>query len=319
MAKQVETATIATGTTLAGNAKAVVTSAYMPNSPKTITVVVGAGITADAAAALFRATLALDGDVTTAFAVSGATDKIILTDHYNRANDTSLNIATDNDTCTGLTTAATSADTIAGSGLTNSYATLAEFKSFSTVRGGSSSTDANDDTVIEDILEMSSRYIDQQTRRRFWYNTVDETRYYTPQDHEILFVDDLSAAPTSLRMDLDGERTYTTTMDSTDYDLEPSNALLNGQPYTWLELAPLAAETFPTIRKGVQIIGKFGFPSVPDEIKSACLGISLNVYQNRSGQSSAGNITVTASGVVIRPQDVPGWAQEIINKYKRLI
>jgi len=319
MAHQAETATIATGTTLAGNAKAVVTSAYMPNSPKTITVVVGAGITADAAAALFRATLALDGDVTTAFVVSGATDKIILTDHYDRANDTSLNIATDNDTCTGLTAAPTSANTTAGSGLTHAYATLDEFKAFYTVRGGSSSTDANDDTAIEDILEMSSRYIDQQTRRRFWYNTVDETRYYTPQDHEILFVDDLSAAPTSLRMDLDGERTYTTTMDSTDYDLEPSNALLNGQPYTWLELAPLAAETFPTIRKGVQIIGKFGFPSVPDEIKSACLGISLNVYQNRSGQSSAGNITVTASGVVIRPQDVPGWAQEIINKYKRLI
>jgi len=61
MAKQAETATIATGTTLAGNAKAVITSAYMPNSPKTIVVIVGAGITADAAAALFRATLALDG------------------------------------------------------------------------------------------------------------------------------------------------------------------------------------------------------------------------------------------------------------------
>jgi len=65
-------------------------------------------------------------------------------------------------------------------------------------------------------------------------------------------------------------------------------------------------------------VGKFGFPAVPDDIKSACLGITLNVYQSRSGQSSAGNISVTASGVAIRPQDVPDWAQVTIAKYRRI-
>jgi hypothetical protein len=318
MTKQAETATIATGTVNAGNAKAVITSAYMPNSPKTITVVVGAGITADAAATLFRAALAIDGDVTTAFVVSGATDKIILTDHYNRANDTSLNIATDNDTCTGLTTAATSADTTAGAGLTNGYATLAEFKSYATVRGGSSSTDANDDTVIEDIIEMSSRYIDGQCGRRFWKNSADETRYYTPVIDHRIYTDDIADTPTTVKSDTGYDRTYATTLSSTDYDLEPDNAALGGMPYTYLEINPDSSEYFATVRKGVQIVGKFGFPSVPDDIKTACLGIAHNIYQSRSGQTSAGNITVTASGVVIRPQDIPAHAQETIKKYRRL-
>ena len=147
MTKQIETATVVGPTVLAGFAKVTITSAYMPNSPKTIQVTVGAIDSSDTVAAACRAALALDGDVTTAFVVSGATDKIILTDHYSRANDTTLNIAVTNDTCTGLTPALTSADTQAGAGLTNAYATLAEFKAYATVRGGAIAVDANDDTV----------------------------------------------------------------------------------------------------------------------------------------------------------------------------
>lgn len=198
------------------------------------------------------------------------------------------------------------------------YATLAEFKMYSTVRGGTAAVDANDDTVIEDILKLASNYIDGQTGRRFYQNAVDETRYYTPLVHDRVFIDDLAAAPTSVKSDTGGDRTYATTLSATDYDLEPDNALLHSMPYTYLEIAPDSSEYFATVRKGVQIIGKFGFPSLPDDIKGACLGIALNVYQNRSGQSSQGNVTVTAAGVVIRPQDVPQLAQKAIEKYRRL-
>jgi hypothetical protein len=199
------------------------------------------------------------------------------------------------------------------------YATLAEFQAYRAARGGSTGTDAGDDVVIEDLLKTVSRYIDGQTGRRFYQNSADETRYYTPVSDSILFIDDLAASPTSVKADTTFDRTYATTIASSDYDLEPSNALLDGSPYTWLEVAPLSSAYFPEHNRGVQIVGKFGYPSVPDDIKGACLGIALNVYQARTGQSSAGNVSVTASGVVIRPQDVPGWAQQAINKYRRLI
>jgi len=55
-----------------------------------------------------------------------------------------------------------------------------------------------------------------------------------------------------------------------------------------------------------------------EDIKSAVLQIVGNMYANRSGQSSSGRITVTAAGVVIRPEDVPPMAAATINRYRRL-
>ena len=111
---QVETATAVGTITTAGNASVVVTAAGMTGSPKTISVAVELGDDADAIAAAIRAALEEDADVTAMFAVSGEDASIVLTRLSYAANDATLNIAIDNDTCAGITTAATSADTTAG-------------------------------------------------------------------------------------------------------------------------------------------------------------------------------------------------------------
>lgn len=113
---QVETATVAgtIGAGGAGNAKVTVTAAGMANSPKDVTVAVANNDTAAQVAGKARAALAADPDVSGFFTVSGATDKIILTARVAAANDGALNIASTNDTCTGLTPAASSANTTAG-------------------------------------------------------------------------------------------------------------------------------------------------------------------------------------------------------------
>jgi hypothetical protein len=54
---------------------------------------------------------------------------------------------------------------------------------------------------------------------------------------------------------------------------------------------------------------------VQDDIKTACLQIAQSVYAARSGQSSSGKITITAAGVVIRPEEVPPMAKDIIESY----
>jgi hypothetical protein len=55
---------------------------------------------------------------------------------------------------------------------------------------------------------------------------------------------------------------------------------------------------------------------VMPDIRNACLQILDNVYADRSGQNS-GRISVTASGIVIRPEDVPTMAQRTIDRYGR--
>jgi hypothetical protein len=204
--------------------------------------------------------------------------------------------------------------------ITNGYATLEEFKQWATSRGETASTAADDDAVIEDIIEQTSRYIDGKANRRFYADTSDVTRTYTPEDETLVFIDDLSATPTTLKVDYTADRTYATTVASTDYDLLPENAAANGQPYTMVEMRWSATDYFPDERKGVQIVGKWGYPAVPAGIKNACLMIALNVYQGRRGQTNnAGMISVTAAGVVIRPSDVPDLAEQLIAMHRRVI
>ena len=113
-ANQVETATVVGTIVNPGNASVVITAAGMTGSPKTKSVAVLAEDDASAVAGKIRTALDEDADVTALFVVSGATDKVILTRQAPAANDTTLNIAIDNGTCTGLTTAASSANTTAG-------------------------------------------------------------------------------------------------------------------------------------------------------------------------------------------------------------
>ena len=114
---QVETATIVgtIGAGGAGNATITVTAAGMTNSPKAISVAVANNDTASQVAGKVRTALAADVNVSAFFTVSGATDKVILTAKTAAANDATMNIASDNGTCSGLTAQPTSANTTAGS------------------------------------------------------------------------------------------------------------------------------------------------------------------------------------------------------------
>lgn len=203
--------------------------------------------------------------------------------------------------------------------ITNGYATLDEFKIWGTSRGMSVATDTSDDSAIEDIIEAVSRYIDRQTGRRFFTTSNDETRYYTAEDGDYVFVDDLTTDPTTIACDDDFTRTWGTSISTSNVDVMPLNCFLDSKPGTWLQMAPHSTQSFSTLTKGVKVVAKFGYPAVPDDLKTACLAITHNIYNARTGQSSAGNISVTAAGVVIRPQDVPGWAQETIKSYRRLV
>jgi len=124
---QVETATAAGTVTASGNATVIVTAAGMTGTPKTISVPVLNGDTAAVWAGKVRTALAADADVAALFVVDGTTTAIRLTRKPTAtytvgtasvplyaANDSTLNISLANGTSTGITTAATSANTTAG-------------------------------------------------------------------------------------------------------------------------------------------------------------------------------------------------------------
>lgn len=203
--------------------------------------------------------------------------------------------------------------------IVNGYATLAEYKAWIATRGlaGSVGTDASDDTVIEILIEAASRYLDRETGRRFYLPTNDETRYYMPQEDEAYEVrTDPLGSVTSVSVDYTGTRSYTL-LAATEYDLLPTNAVLDGYPYTTIAINSMVSGAyFPASRNSVKVVCRAGYPGVPADIKEACLSIAQSLYGARSGQSAGGRVTVTAAGVVIRPDDVPSFAQRVIVHYR---
>lgn len=97
-----------------GDAAITVTANGMNNSPKTISVPVVTGDDAEAVAGKVRTALSEDEDVSAFFNVSGEGDQIILTRKGAAVNDETMNLASDNGTCTGLTAAPTSTISIPG-------------------------------------------------------------------------------------------------------------------------------------------------------------------------------------------------------------
>jgi len=111
---QVETATAAGTITASGNATVIVTGDDITGSPLTVSVAVANTDTAATWAGKVRTELNATAAITSLYTVGGASTAITLTRIADRYNDSTLNISLANGTCTGITTAATSADTTAG-------------------------------------------------------------------------------------------------------------------------------------------------------------------------------------------------------------
>lgn len=160
---------------------------------------------------------------------------------------------------------------------TNGYCTVAELKARLWPTG---ITDTNDDAVFDQVITAVSREIDEHCHRRFYAAT--ETRYFTAEWGDLLLVHDLISV-TTLETDDDGDRTYEHTWATTDYDLGPDNAALDGKPYTKIYTAPNGNYAFPAcIRKGVKIAGLWGYASTaPAAVKEACLLQSARMYKRR--------------------------------------
>jgi hypothetical protein len=314
--RQIETATVLGTITQTGNASVTVTAYGMTNSPKTISVAVTDTDSASIVGGLIRTALAFDTDVAALFLVSGAGANVVLTKHVAAANDSTLNIAIDNGTCTGLTPALTSTNTTAGTGLTNGYCTLAQLKSADVLNFTTGTNLTAHDEILETIIEAVSRLIDNATARQFYAST--ETRYYNSKDAYCIETDDIaSASGVTVEIDLDGDGTYEYTLASTDYDLAGYNDLLKGWPYTKLETTPAAQYTFSKARKGNKVTASFGWAAVPKTITLACILQSNREYQRFktalgvAGTSAVGTITL----------DIPALdpdVEKLVQPYRRL-
>jgi hypothetical protein len=134
--------------------------------------------------------------------------------------------------------------------------------------------DTDDDTIIDRIVASTSRAVENWCHRRtFGQDAAASTRTFHADTYGRVYVDDIATA-TGLAVatddDDDGvfEQSWTV---ATDFVVEPSNALADGQPAT--RLVAVGDLWFPAgnARASVSVTATFGWPAVPDEVVEATL------------------------------------------------
>lgn len=193
--------------------------------------------------------------------------------------------------------------------ITNGYATLAEYKAWRTIE----STDTTDDGVIEQCIEAASRYIDNETGRTFYER--EETRYYDAVGGRTLKLDDDLVKIDTLTNGTDVK------VESTEYNLWPKN----NPPYSEIRLKASSSVLWARDSDGnseavISVEGTWGYrEDPPHDIRQVCLMIAHNMDARRSGENVSSTVKVTAFGVVVTPQDIPGIAAQVFRKYRKML
>lgn len=161
-----------------------------------------------------------------------------------------------------------------------SYVGLTSLKSSITIG------DAADDARLRAVLEAVSLQVDEECRRTF--RTYLATRYLTADGAGRVLLDADLLAVTSLKGDPGGARTYADAWTTTDYDLQPDNAVAERVPYWAIETTSGGAFSFPTgVRRGVQVAGKWGYWE--DLVSAGTLGAAIADTTTTSVTLAAGH------------------------------
>jgi hypothetical protein len=327
MTKQINVATVVGTVTGSGNASVIVTAALMNNSPKTLSVAVLNHDVAATVAQAIRYALATDPDVSAAFLVGGAGANVQLTSEIDAANDTTLNVAIDNASCTGLTPAPTSTTTVQGvATITHGYCTLAEFKAYGLPKALNS---AADDTVISLLIESASRKADYYSGRTFYAGSATVHYFDTPLANQTPPIGNYLTSPTNpadtILFDADLQAlTSITNGDGTV--LDPASYVLlpySGPPYSGVRLRPSSGTMWNTNAgdplAAIQVLGTWGAAtSVPADIKEAVMSIIKEAYSRRFGENMTSKSIITTGGVIVTPEDISDGAMETFMAHRRV-
>jgi hypothetical protein len=189
----------------------------------------------------------------------------------------------------------------AHSPLANTYVELEELKSTGEF---TNTTLADWDAQV--ALESASRTVDLLCGQRF-YPDPDATsvRYYTANGDDTLRIDPLITL-TSLATDASDDGTYESTwVLSTDFVLEPRNALADGVPYDSIRKLLGGSYAWPAYADSVKITGRFGWLTPPAGVKIATTNIAIRLV-NLMRQAPFGVAGIGADGTAVRiARDMP--------------
>lgn len=175
--------------------------------------------------------------------------------------------------------------------MANEYALLADLKARLQI------TDSTRDTELQGKLTVASRDIDRDTSRSFYLDGAVSQRIFNPRNRQFptaegmrLIVDDIGSA-TGLIAEVGTATTGWSAI--TGYETGPDNAIVRGDPITWLLRTYIPWVYYPLQR--VRVTAQWGWPAVPTQIAEACLLRAARLFKRRDspdGVAGAGDFGV---------------------------
>jgi hypothetical protein len=171
----------------------------------------------------------------------------------------------------------------------NDYITVDQFRAV--MPNDPAFSDARYDTLLTHLITRACRALDRYTNRKpgAYQVDTDVTLYFDGSDNGELWIGELAAAPTSVKVAEGGIAdnsagtggTYST-WSASDYLLWPYNALDDGRPYLRMDINSFGGTKAAWYRfpKSVKIVGKFGYSTeAPDDIQQAAITQTVRWFQ----------------------------------------
>lgn len=195
--------------------------------------------------------------------------------------------------------------------VTNGYCSLADVKAALRI------TDTIDDALLENSINSASRMIDQYCNRYFYSSSAGEVRYYKANDGFTCWIDDAQSI-SELKTSSTDPLIFDTTWDAADYQLLPANRWANGAYYPITGITATDNYLFPVWADIalVKVTGQFGWASVPEPIKFACIIQASRLFKRL--ESPLGVAGVSDIGIMRVGANIDGDVAQLINPFRLL-
>jgi hypothetical protein len=190
--------------------------------------------------------------------------------------------------------------------------------SLSDVKTAMSIYDSTDDGRIELAINTASRMIEAACNRRFYQDAGVSARTYVATTYGLVLTDDISTTTGLIvKTDPGAMGTFTETWTSSDYQLEPLNATIDGQAWPYTQIRAIRSLTFPFDygQALVQVTARWGWTAIPDPIQQAGIIQSIAIF--KAAEAPFGALGLAETGILRIRSGLHPTAQALIEPYRR--
>ncbi len=190
--------------------------------------------------------------------------------------------------------------------------------SLSDVKTAMSIYDSTDDGRIELAINTASRMVEAACNRRFYQDAGVSARTYVATTYSLVLTDDISTTTGLIvKTDPGAAGTFTETWTSSDYQLEPLNATIDGQAWPYTQIRAIRSLTFPFDygQALIQVTARWGWAAIPDPIKQAGIIQSIAIF--KAAEAPFGALGLAETGILRIRSGLHPTAQALIEPYRR--